>query len=132
MKRTILILFLFVSNLFAKDTYLDALNTYSAGQVSKSSIQFKNSCEHGNMNSCYSLGILYYKGNGVPKNIPKAIELFEKSCIGNEINGCMYLGYLYTYGEFVKQDKVKAKELFYKACRLGSKMGCNALKNLDK
>ena len=131
MKTTILILLL-VLNLFSKDTYSDALNTYSAGQTSKSSIQFKNSCEDGNMNSCYALGVLYYKGNGVTKNIPKAIELFEKSCIGNELNVCMYLAYLYKNGKSVEKNNFKAKRLFYKACKLGSKMGCSAYKELDK
>jgi len=129
--KTIIVFALLLINLSAKSTYSGALTSYSNGKVVKSSEQFTNACEDGNMNACYSLGILYYKGNGVDQDIPKALDLLEQSCYGNELNGCMYLGYLYTYGQSVKKDIPKAKSLFYKACRQGSKMGCNALKSIS-
>jgi len=52
---------------------------------------FKKACELDNKYGCYNLAGLYEKGNGVNKNISKAIELYKKSCILNYAKSCNYL-----------------------------------------
>ena len=43
------------------------------------------------MRGCFNLGDAYYFGNGVAKDIYKAMKLFQKACDGGVIEGCNLL-----------------------------------------
>ncbi|MEE3745253.1 tetratricopeptide repeat protein [Campylobacter porcelli] len=55
------------------------------------------SCDNGDMDACYNLGVLYDDGNGVKQNYQKAAKLYQKSCDNNHILSCAALGRLYIY-----------------------------------
>ena len=84
-----------------------------------------NSCNESEAESCFSLGMMYYRGDGVRKDHFQAIEYFRKACALDDSLGCVYLAVMYTNGEGVRQNKSKALELFGKACDLKSEIGCN-------
>ena len=42
--------------------------------------KYKQECKNGKMLSCVELGIQYYTGEGVKKDIKKAQKLFKKAC----------------------------------------------------
>ena len=50
------------------------------------------------MDACNSLGILYYKGRGVLRNIRIAKELFKKACYGGNQIGCNAYKILTSHG----------------------------------
>ena len=79
--------------------------------------KYKQECENGRISSCLELGILYYTGEGVKKDIKKAQKLFTKACKKRISRGCGYLGYVYLRGgDGVKIDKRKAMLAFSKGC----------------
>ena len=80
---------------------------------------------------CFSLGVMYEKGEGVVEDKGKAMELYKKACDGGNMRGCSNLGLKYENGEGVVEDKGKAVELFKKACDSGNMSGCNNLKKYN-
>jgi len=75
--------------------------------------------------SCYNLGIMYEKAQGVTKDLPKSIKYYTKSCDNNFMKGCYNLGVSYYKGIGVTTNKEKAFELYTKACNNGEeKSGC--------
>ena len=77
------------------------------------------------------LGLLYFMGNGVEKNISKAVEMFEVSDEQNEPMGIYYLGQLYEVGKGVEKDVSKAKKYYEKAADLGFEYAIERLKELE-
>lgn len=49
---------------------------------------YKKSCDGGNADGCFSLGINYYKGKGIKQDTKKAKELFGKACDLSLQKGC--------------------------------------------
>jgi len=79
--------------------------------------KYKQECKDGKMLSCVELGILYYTGEGVNKDIKKSKKLFKKACKNRISRGCGYLGYVYLRGgDGVKINKRKAMLAFSKGC----------------
>lgn len=59
-----------------KQDYLKAMKFYT------------KSCDGGDTEGCYNLGIMYLNGQGVKQSNSKARELFGKACDGGHIDGC--------------------------------------------
>ncbi len=55
-----------------------------------------------------NLGLLYYDGQGVPRDYIKAREWFEKAAAQGHAGAQNNLGALYEFGHGVKQDSVRA------------------------
>ena len=94
----------------------------------EASLGAKKACDSGNMLGCSNLGSRYAIGNGVEKDLGKAVELFKKACDGENMRGCYNLGLMYEKGKGVEEDFSKAAELLKKACDGGDMNGC---RNLD-
>ncbi|MDY4154533.1 tetratricopeptide repeat protein, partial [Campylobacter sp.] len=58
----------------------------------ESSFDVKKACDGGDMLGCSNLGSRYAIGNGVEKDLGKAVELFKKACDGGNMPGCYNLG----------------------------------------
>ncbi|MBQ9043688.1 MAG: sel1 repeat family protein [Eggerthellaceae bacterium] len=61
------------------------------------------------------LGDLYAAGNGVDKDLDKAIELYQQAIDAGELYGCVCLGGLYQDGKGVDEDGARAAELYEQA-----------------
>ena len=61
----------------------------------EASLGAKKACDSGNMLGCSNLGSRYAIGNGVEKDLGKAVELFKKACDGGDMNGCRSLDTIY-------------------------------------
>jgi uncharacterized protein len=64
--------------------------------------------------------------------IKKAIKLLTESCNYEYMWGCYSLGELYDEGKKVTKDLVKAKSYYEKSCKMGDKVSCVRLKQLNK
>lgn len=84
-------------------------------------------CQDGDFKICAELGKAYYYGNGVTKDINKAIQLYEKACDGGIMDGCIYSGIAYQKGEGAATDLGKAVQLYEKACNGKNMFGCTFL-----
>lgn len=71
----------------------------------------------GDLEVWWDIGVKYQTGDGVKKDLKKAIMWFEKAASRNYDNALVSLGDLYYKGEGVKQDYKKAFELYSRALR---------------
>jgi TPR repeat protein len=65
------------------------------------------------------LGILYYRGDGVPKDVSKAAELLQKGAAAGSVGAMAFLGGLYETGVGVPLDINLALDWFNKAADKG-------------
>ncbi|MCK9490697.1 MAG: sel1 repeat family protein [Sulfurimonas sp.] len=87
--------------------------------------KYKKACDNREMQSCIELGILYYTGKGVEKNIKKSKRLFQIACKNRVARGCYYLGFVFLKGgQDVEQSNRKAILAFAKGCDIGSERSC--------
>jgi TPR repeat protein len=81
-------------------------------------------CRHGDGESCFMLGSLYYGGQGVSRNLEYSATLFQQSCTAGFTRGCGQIGESYLFGEGVPKDIVKARQILENACDAGYAPGC--------
>lgn len=86
----------------------------------------------GNSAAQYSLGLMYYSGEGLRQDYGKAVKWYQKAANQGMSQAQFNLGVMYYKGQGVRQSKVKAKEFFGKACDNGQQSGCNSYRVLNK
>jgi hypothetical protein len=84
-------------------------------------------CDRGQPESCVNLGFAHERGQGAPRDLPRASQLYAKACELGSALGCHNAGYLLHEGEGMTHDPAKAVGLFEKACLGGEARGCNSL-----
>ena len=52
---------------------------------------YQKACDGGDMEGCFNLGGAYFNGDGVARDIDKAMKLFQKACDGGDMEGCNVL-----------------------------------------
>src|SRR4051812_13754125 len=62
------------------------------------SLNLKKGCDSNNMDDCTNLGLRYARGEGVPKDEPRAVALYEKACDQHNAAACSNLGLMYSQG----------------------------------
>jgi TPR repeat protein len=75
--------------------------------------------EGGDASAQYSLGTMYYKGEGVPKDYQKAGKWFQKAAEQEDAKAQYNLGVMYFKGKSVQQDYVQAHMWFNLAATNG-------------
>ncbi len=75
--------------------------------------------EAGDANAQVNLGLMYYTGEGVPKDSVKVGEWFQKAAAQGDATAQFNLGGMYRDGEGVPKDSVKAVEWYQKAAAQG-------------
>jgi uncharacterized protein len=78
----------------------------------------------GDVEACMALGDVYRKGEWLPVDAKRAIELYDRACTANHPMACNNLGAMYVLGQGTKVDPEKAAALYAKACSIGSREGC--------
>lgn len=71
------------------------------------------------------LGMTYLEGDGVPKDIPQAINWFQKAGEGGIGDAFTNLGYIYWDGNGVPQDRKLGASYWKKAAKMGFLHGQN-------
>jgi len=88
---------------------------------------YRKGCDAGDTDGCANAGIMYERGEGVPKDEARAAELLRKSCDAGIAVGCSDLGSLYAQGRGVPKDEARAAELYGKACDGEIEMAADSL-----
>lgn len=73
---------------------------------------FRKAAEKGHAKAQYCLGLCYFNGWGVEKNLEQAVKWFKAASDQGELNAKNRLGECYYSGEGVAKDQKKAFELF--------------------
>jgi TPR repeat protein len=81
--------------------------------------------------SCFRLGDLYFNGDGVRKDVGRALTYFQKACDAGDGDGCSALGFAYGRGTGVAKNWSTATTLLKKACAVGMEGACNAVPNAE-
>ena len=68
----------------------------------------------------YRLGLLYEKGEGIPHDMKKAIQMYEEAVKNESDKAYYHLGLLYYYGIGVDQDKELGMKYINRAAILGN------------
>ena len=65
------------------------------------------------------LGLLYYRGRGVPRDDREAVQWFRRAADQGDVSARFYLGVIYSEGEGVPQDYTEAAKWFRLAADQG-------------
>ena len=94
----------------------DNYDSYAYGQAK---ILFEKAIELGSKEAIYSLGELYYYGNGVEQNYEKSLALYADPKLNSYPEAIFSQAVQYDSGEGVEQNYEKSFELFQKAASFG-------------
>ncbi len=94
----------------------EATAAYDRGDYATALRELGPLVEQGDASAQFSLGVMYYNGQGVPQDYVKAAELFRKVGFGLISGDPLYLlGFMYYNGQGVPQDFVKAADWYQSA-----------------
>ncbi len=88
---------------------------------------YQKAAAAGYTSAMSNLALSYRDGNGVKKDVGKAIELLEKAVAAGNPLAMDNLAVIYRDGNVVKKDIGKAKELFERAVAAGNPLAMNHL-----
>ena len=111
----------------AEDFLDQGLSAYRAKQFSQAAELYRKACDGGERKGCHDLGLMYYRGEGMTKDLTRAGGLFKRACDAGGTGGCLDLGLMYLRGEGVPKDLNRAADLYMRACDAGAPPGCTDL-----
>ena len=95
--------------------------------IAKSMSALKALAEKGDAKAQFTLGGLYYKGQGVGKDFREALKWYHKSAAQGYARAQFNLGVLYFKGEVGQQNFKEAMKWFREAARHGHAFAQNNL-----
>ena len=75
--------------------------------------------DQGIADAQYNLGVMYYKGQGVPQDYAEAVKWFRKAADQGKADAQNNLGVMYAEGQGVPQDYAEAAKWYRKAADQG-------------
>jgi clan AA aspartic protease (TIGR02281 family) len=100
--------------------YEDGSAAYKRGDFATALSLFRQLAEQGNAKAQYKIGLMYYSGEGVPRNLAEAAKWFRKAADQGSGGAQHYLGMMYDEGEGVPKDLAEAAKWITKAAEQGS------------
>ncbi len=88
----------------------------------KSLQEFKALAEQGDAAAQFKVGLIYYKGQGVPPDYPEALNWFKKAALQGHPMAQYNAGYMYEKGEGTPQDYVEAAKYYRRAAERGNQL----------
>ena len=92
--------------------FQDGLAAYNRGDYATALQEFKPLAEQGYANAQYNLGVMYDKGQGVPRDYAEAAKWYRKAAEQGKAKAMNNLGLMYGTGRGVPQDYVQAHMWF--------------------
>lgn len=94
----------------------------NAGDAAGSCDAFKRGCDArpAVQAACASYALCLGQGDGVPKDLQRALDLSEIVCFKNHASGCLVHGVL----AHQSANDARAQRDFHRACALGDSRGC--------
>lgn len=81
--------------------------------------EMKREAASGDAKAQISVARMYYKGDGITKDIAKAAEWMQKAAVLGDIDAQIAIGWSYEVGEGVPKNIIKALEWYKKAAERG-------------
>ena len=113
--------------LSSEELYKQGAELFDQGKLSAAITLLEKAAQLGHSAAQNHLGVDYQRGEGVPKDIQKAIYWYPKAINQENPKAMRNLGLLYKNGKEVPQDYQKALELFLRSAQLGNDGAMNTL-----
>ena len=101
------------------ESFQSGLNAFNNKDYKTAHILFSQLAEKGDANAQYTLGLMYGKGHGVPKDNSKAIEWWQLAAEQGNVKAQTNLGWMYEKGKGVSKDTQKAQKWYQLASDQG-------------
>lgn len=102
------------------DDYLqEAKTAKSINDIGTYFDSLKKAVDNGSAEACLLLGVDYYSGNGVVKDLCEAFKLFNKGASNGNEACALNMGFMYTDGEGVSASYKTALKIFEKFAKGG-------------
>jgi TPR repeat protein len=86
------------------DSLSDANRAYDAGDYAKAAKWYQLAAEQGEAYAQLNLGMMYYRGEGVPQVYKEAVKWYRMSAKQGNANAQYFLGVMYDNGQGVPQN----------------------------
>jgi TPR repeat protein len=83
--------------------------------------EYKTQGERGDAVAQFKVGLIYYKGQGVPRDYLEALQWFKKAALKGHPLAQFNVGYMYEKGEGMPQDYVEAARYYRQAAERGNR-----------
>lgn len=103
----------------AADQFEDALSAYNRGDYTKALKLWRPLADQGMPRAQYDMGLLYFDGKGVSKDLREALRWFRLSADQGFTRAQSFIGSMYALGDGVAQDYVEAEKWFRRAAGNG-------------
>jgi len=84
--------------------------------------EFKAQGERGDAVAQFKAGLIYYKGQGIPRDYPEALNWFKKAAQQGHPLAQYNVGYMYEKGEGTPQDYAEAANYYSQAADRGNRL----------
>lgn len=81
--------------------------------------EYTRKAEEDDVDAQYNLGVIYYHGEGVPRDFDKAYTWFRKAAEQDDADAQYNLGFMYGRGEGVQKDRAQSLQWFKRAAEQG-------------
>jgi TPR repeat protein len=106
------------------------LDAYKAGDYATALKEWQPLADQGAPHAAYNLGLMYARGEGVPKDFAKAASYYQKAAEQGIVEAEYNLAVLYSNGEGVPKDEKQAMTWFLKAAEQGDTRAAESLGNM--
>ena len=128
MKRSFaLLLFLVLAVPAWGQDYKKGANAASRGDYVEALKWYRKAAEQGSVEAHYQLGILYYNGRGVTKDVARGIKWHRRAAENGHSVSQFILGSAYFFGKDVPQNSIEAMKWYRRAAEQGDASGQFAL-----
>jgi hypothetical protein len=107
--------------------FAEGLAAYKRGDYATALREFRPLAEQGIADAQNNLGVMYYKGQGVPEDDAKAAKWYRKAATQGNAGAQYNLGVMYDNGLGVPQDHAEAAKWYRKAAEQGDADAQNTL-----
>ena len=116
----------------AADSIEEAEFVYDRGDYTQAARLFRPLAEQGIASAQFNLGVMYYRGQGVPQDYQAALKWFRKAAEQGYAGPQNKLGLMYEMGRGVRRDIIRA-HMWYSvaAATLSGDDGKAAMKSRD-
>ena len=97
----------------------EAMAAYGLRDYATALREFRTQAEKGDGFAQYSIGLMYYYGQGVPQDYSEALNWYRKAAERGDAKAVYSVARMYNAGIGVKQDYIEALNWFRKAAELG-------------
>jgi SH3-like domain-containing protein len=101
------------------NTYNQALNAYNSKDYETALPLWRKLATEGNADAQYALGVAYFKGEGVSRDLNDSMKWFEQAANSGNVQAMFNLGAAYWEGNGTRQSYAEAVEWWEKSAAAG-------------